>query len=411
VSITREVRVDIGGKNYTIASDDNYLEHIKNGFEPDMVKLFRAVTSSSDVILDIGANIGCTALLFGELSKKVYAFEPSPTTFAFLEKNISRSGLKNVSPQNMGLGAESGEYTLTFAPSNRSGGFVSNQTQASAGHTVETIVIRQMDEVLQSLNISRVDFIKIDVEGFEGHVLRGATQTLATYRPVVVLELNHWCLNAFQRISIPDFFDLLRSIFPILLAVDGLSYLNLHDESDTYVVMYNHILHMKFPNIIAAFDESRLSKFRSLYQHQSTAYIVKEIDFKDPNYPEFIADVLGMSGCEPIGRWTDGRTARFCFKQQLPNKLTLEITADAFGPNIGKSIVVRIGNVEKKFVVEMAGANKTYSLKFEGVNSADTIEFIPPKPTSPKDIDSKNMDSRKLGVLLISLKIRDMDVA
>jgi FkbM family methyltransferase len=268
----REVRVNIGGKNYTMTSDDDYLGHIEKGFEPDMVKLFRAVAGDSDVILDIGANIGCTALLFGELARNVYAFEPSQTTFAFLERNISMSGLKNVFPQNMGLGADPGEYPLTFASSNRSGGFVSNQTQANAGHTVEKIVIRRLDEVLKALNVSRVDFIKIDVEGFEGHVLRGATQTLATYRPVVVLELNHWCLNAFQRTSIPDFFDLLRSMFPILLAVDGLSYLNLHEKNDSYVVMYQHILHMRFPNILAAFDQSRLDKFMSLYQHQFIPY-------------------------------------------------------------------------------------------------------------------------------------------
>jgi hypothetical protein len=168
----------------------------------------------------------------------------------------------------MGLGTEPGEYTLTFAPSNRSGGFVSNQTPAGAGYTVEKIAIRQMDEVLKSLNVSRVDFVKIDVEGFEGQVLRGAAQTLATNRPLVVLELNHWCLNAFQRTSVPDFFDFLRSIFPILLAVDSDSYLDLHDESESYNVMYHHIIHMRFPNILAAFDESRLDRFRSLYKHQ-----------------------------------------------------------------------------------------------------------------------------------------------
>lgn len=271
MGIEREARVTIGGKNYTIISDDDYLKNIGTNFEPHMVKLFRSVADDSEVILDVGANIGCTALLFGELSKKVYAFEPSQTTFAFLEKNISRSGLKNVFPKNIGLGAESGEYTLTFAPSNRSGGFVSNQTQACAGHTVEKISIRPLDEFLKSVNVSSVDFIKIDVEGFEGHVLRGATQTLSTYRPVVILELNHWCLNAFQRTSIPDFFDYLRSIFPVLLAIDGMGYLNLHDEGDSYKVMYHHILHMRFPNILAAFDEARLDRFMSLYQHQFTA--------------------------------------------------------------------------------------------------------------------------------------------
>jgi FkbM family methyltransferase len=235
-----------------------------------MVQLFRTLATDSEVILDIGANVGCTALLFGELSKTVYAFEPSPTTFTFLEKNIFRSGLRNVFPQNIGLGAEPGEYTLTFAPKNRSGGFVSNQTQASAGHTIEKIVIRRLDDVLKSLKVLRVDFIKIDVEGFEGHVLRGARQTLATYRPVVVLELNHWCLNAFQRTSIPDFFDLLRSIFPILFAVDGSNYLSLYDESESYGIMYQHIVHLRFPNILAAFDESRIGGFLSQYRHHFT---------------------------------------------------------------------------------------------------------------------------------------------
>lgn len=271
MKVAREMMVDIGGKKYIITSDDDYLEQIKNGFEPEMVKLFRALANGSEVILDIGANIGCTAILFGELSKNVYAFEPSQTTFAFLEKNILKSGRQNVFLHNIGLGAEVGEFTLTFAPSNRSGGFVSNQTQASAGHTVEKIVIRQLDEVIKPLNLPKIDFIKIDVEGFEGHVLRGATQTLSSYKPIVVLELNHWCLNAFQRTSIPDFFDLLRSVFPILLAVNGSSYMDLHNQSDSYVVMYHHILHMRFPNIVAAFDESRLSKFRTLYQHQFSA--------------------------------------------------------------------------------------------------------------------------------------------
>ena len=171
-----ELSVNIGGDEYIITSDDDYLEHIRNGFEPEMVKLFKVLATDSETILDIGANIGCTAILFGKLAKNVYAFEPSPTTFSFLKQNISKSGMKNIFPKNIGLGAEPGEYTLTFAPNNRSGGFVSNQTQASAGHTIEKIVIQQLDEIVNSLDLKAIDFIKIDVEGFEGHVLRGGTK-------------------------------------------------------------------------------------------------------------------------------------------------------------------------------------------------------------------------------------------
>ena len=82
-----------------------------------------------------------------------------------------------------------------------------------------------------------------------------------------MLELNHWCLNAFQRTSIPDFLDLLRSTFPILLAVDGDTYMDLHDEGERYIVMYHHILHMRYPNVVGAFDEDRLDPVRAAYRH------------------------------------------------------------------------------------------------------------------------------------------------
>lgn len=273
-----ELPVNIGGVEYTIASDDSYLKQIRYGFEPEMVKLFRVLASDSETTLDIGANIGCTAILFSELSSRVYAFEPSPTTFAFLEKNLASSEAENVFAHNLGLGEEAIESTLTYAPDNRSGGFVSNQIKVEAGHRIEKISIRLLDDVAESFNIKAIDFIKIDVEGFEGAVLRGARQTLMANKPVVVLELNHWCLNAFQRTSIPDFFDLLRSIFPIVLAVDGSFYLDIHDESQSYNVMYQHILNGRFPNIVAAFDEPQLGQFRSLYEHDFDAKKAKRSD-------------------------------------------------------------------------------------------------------------------------------------
>lgn len=262
----REAQIRIGQGIYSMASDDDYLLALGPEFEPEMVHLFTALASGSHCILDIGANIGCTALLFGQLAETVYAFEPSPTTFGLLQRNLERAGMPHVHPRNIGLGLEAGEFPLTFSPANRSGGFVSNQTRASAGHVVEQIIIRPLDALSSSLSGGPIDFIKIDVEGFEGQVLRGATATLAQHRPVVVLELNHWCLNAFQRTSIPDFFDFLRSIFPVLYAVDGRNYLDLHRADESYVVMYHHILNKRFPNLVGAFGVDRLGRFRTACQ-------------------------------------------------------------------------------------------------------------------------------------------------
>ena len=260
-----KLAVDIGGTEYILTSDDTYLEYIKNGFEPDMVELFKVLASESQTILDIGANIGCTALLFSQLAEKVYAFEPSPSTFEFLTRNTAEVA-RNVFQQNYGIGEQPGKFDLSFSPANRSGAFIANQVRASANHKVEEIEIRRLDEVISSLQIQDVEFIKIDVEGFEASVLKGASNTLASFKPLVTLEVNHWCLNAFQRHSIPDFLDFLRSIFPILYAVDGESYLDIHDESDSYVFMYHHILHMRYQNIVAAFDRTQVALFESKYQ-------------------------------------------------------------------------------------------------------------------------------------------------
>jgi FkbM family methyltransferase len=264
----KEVSVKIGDRHCRIKSDDNYLDHIRGTFEPHMIELFRNLADSSQVILDIGANIGCTAILFGDMAQQVHAFEPSPTTYAYLRQNLQSNGTGNVTMHNVGLGAEEATTTITFAPNNRSGGFVSDLTKADANHVSEQIEIRTMDDVVAKLALRALDFIKIDVEGFEGNVLRGAGATLDRYRPVVVLELNHWCLNAFQRTSVPDFFDQLRAIFPIILAVDGDTYLDLHSTDESYAVMYHHIMALRYQNVVCAYDEIQLARFRLRYRHQ-----------------------------------------------------------------------------------------------------------------------------------------------
>lgn len=260
------VTTDIGGKRYRIESDDNYLDHIRGVFEPHMVQLFDALVKPSDTVLDIGANIGCTSILFGSRTRQVVSFEPSPTTFGFLKKNLDASGLNNVTALNLGLGKTAGRFELTFSADNRSGGFVSNKTQASAGHQVEAIEIAQGDTFVKGASLDGVDFIKIDVEGFERDVIEGLRDTISTYEPTVTLELNHWCLNVFQRIPIPDFFDFLRGVFPYLYAVDMDDIRDLHNVDDAYHVMYHHVVGgFKYPNIVGAFDPARLQAFGSKF--------------------------------------------------------------------------------------------------------------------------------------------------
>lgn len=255
----RFILTRIGSRQYRMTSDDNYLDHIEGEFEPDMAALYASLLRDGDCVLDVGANIGCTALLFSQHARQVVCFEPSPTTFGLLRKNLDAAGAANVVAANVGLGKSGGCFELTFSRDNRSGGFVSNLTSAAAGHQVEQIRIVAGDAYLRGAGIDQVDFVKIDVEGFERNVIEGLAQTLERCRPVVVLELNHWCLNAFQRTSVPDFFDFLRGVFPFLYAIDGTDARNLHDTDDAYHVMYQHIVNnFRYPNLVGAFDRPRL---------------------------------------------------------------------------------------------------------------------------------------------------------
>ena len=262
----RYVITDIGGAPYRLESDDDYLEHIQGAFEPHMVELFDTLVRLPDTVLDIGANIGCTSILFGSRARQVVSFEPSPSTYLLLEKNVKAAGLENVMLNNLGLGKNPGRFELTFSPNNRSGGFVSNQVTASAGHQVEAIEIVRGDDFLRHAGIGAIDFIKIDVEGFERDVIEGLRETLAASAPVVTLELNHWCLNVLQRTSVPDFFDFLRSVFPCLYAVDIDDIRNLHDGDDAYHVMFSHVAGgFRYPNIVGAFHPDRLEAFGAKY--------------------------------------------------------------------------------------------------------------------------------------------------
>lgn len=59
-----------------------------------MVQLFRALIDSSDTVVDIGANIGLTSILFSGLASNVFSFEPSPSTYNILSENISKADAK-----------------------------------------------------------------------------------------------------------------------------------------------------------------------------------------------------------------------------------------------------------------------------------------------------------------------------
>jgi FkbM family methyltransferase len=260
-----ERAIRILGKRYQLTSDDDYLDAMGAEFEPHMAELFQSLVGPGDVVADVGGNIGLTAILFAGLAAKVHVFEPSPSTFAILQENLRRAETRNVEAVNLGLGERKESLAITFAYNNRSGGFVSDKMQPGAGHITEQIEIDTLDHYFAG-QPDRIDVIKIDVEGYEANVVKGCEQIFKKYKPVVTLELNHFCLNVLRRVTVPDFLDYLRSVFPFLYAVDSdnITIADLHQPEQAYYVMHQHLTGFRFPNIVAGFDASVTRKLDQL---------------------------------------------------------------------------------------------------------------------------------------------------
>ncbi|MBA4388065.1 MAG: FkbM family methyltransferase [Verrucomicrobia bacterium] len=142
---------------------------------------------AGDVFVDVGANVGSyTVLASGVCGANTVAIEPVPCTFAHLIDNIRINGLESlVTARNMGLGACQGD--LHFSDDLDTGNHVLSEEEYVVKRGV-SVPADTMDEVLLGLSAT---LIKIDVEGFETAVIKGAGNTLRSNGLLgVVLELN-----------------------------------------------------------------------------------------------------------------------------------------------------------------------------------------------------------------------------
>lgn len=170
--------------------------------------------------LDIGANIGLASLVMAELipSGTILSFEPNPATFDYLQTNIgSHNGWAQVSPQPFAVGSKSG--TIMFS---------SDETMTHAAHisvdgTGAEVEQVALDDFLAGVTVGNIDFIKIDVEGFELSVLQGAKNTLMQNRPSILMEFNEYGIVNNAKMDPTDCLKQIMGYLGILAVVDPLT--------------------------------------------------------------------------------------------------------------------------------------------------------------------------------------------
>ncbi len=142
------------------------------------------------VVIDVGANVGAFTLLASRLvgpHGRVVAIEPVPENAACLRRAISDNGLANVTVAQVALGSVEGEITLSADP----GRLGAASAVFDRGPARIAARLATLDSLAEELSLRRVDFIKIDVEGYEPEVLLGAPRVLAELTPTVVAAAYH----------------------------------------------------------------------------------------------------------------------------------------------------------------------------------------------------------------------------
>ncbi len=172
--------------------------------------------------IDAGANIGLTSLLLSLSCPDghVFAFEALPGTARYLRRNLERNGITNCTVVETALGAYGGE--LAFTESGAGSHAVTEAHMQAATRSTVRVPVTTLDAFAdQHLRGRRVDFIKMDVEGFEPAVIEGGARLIERDRPPLFIEFNAWSLAFAQGFDPFDFARCLWDAFDAFQVGEG----------------------------------------------------------------------------------------------------------------------------------------------------------------------------------------------
>ena len=182
--------LSVGGKRIDLDTGTNTFYPPGDSFESAETEVVKKTVKGGDVCLDLGANIGWYTVLMSELvgaKGHVFAFEPHPANFQVLVRNTA--GRENVTAIMAAVGDEDGKVPLYESVTGNSG---DHRLDLSSGDVADTglrVDVRRLDTLF--LGKSRVDFVKADIQGSEGRMLRGMKGIIkANPRLVMLLEVS-----------------------------------------------------------------------------------------------------------------------------------------------------------------------------------------------------------------------------
>jgi len=182
---------------------------VEDSWEPDETNFIRQFLKRGDAFVDIGANIGwfttLAALIVGP-DGSVTAFEPQPVIKQYLSRTVEVNKFSDrITVNGVGLWSIPQELAFAWSIDSINPGGAHIREGGSAEFTIEC-------RTLDSFALDRCNLIKIDVEGAEPHVFRGACETLARHRPLILSELHPGQLRLVSDCSTADYLSLMAGL-------------------------------------------------------------------------------------------------------------------------------------------------------------------------------------------------------
>ncbi len=162
-----------------------------SSYETFELTLFAKLASHIEgaIFLDVGANVGHHALFMAPHADQIHAFEPNPSLWPLIDEKIFINKIQNISLHKCGLGSTEGNLPLYLGPESGESSLLLPIKHRLNSGSVKVMIIRG-DDMFVDAGISKIDLVKIDIEGFEKYAIQGMIQHLDRWRPIMMVELS-----------------------------------------------------------------------------------------------------------------------------------------------------------------------------------------------------------------------------